>query len=320
MNDVLILTMLNIPQISRRVIYKVIKNNEARKIVFDNIMNLIKEAKSINPRICIPSEDMILEYKKKAENIISLSKLNGIENITILDKDFPERLKSIDDPPIILYYKGNRNCIVEENCVAIIGTRTPTIWGQKIAEKLGGIFANENFIVVSGLAKGCDELAHKGCVEMKKKSIAVLPGGLDRVYPASNKKLSELILENGGCLISEYPIGSTPFKGNFIERDRIQSALSKAVIIVESDIVGGTIHTAEYTIKQNRILACYNHPKEYLGEKQTRGTQKLIKDKKAIPIYSKRDIEKLKEIIKYKKSYIENNKKDLIEIQQSFFE
>lgn len=319
MNDVLILTLLNIPQLSRKIIYKLIKNNETSKLVYDNIINLIKEAKLINPRISVPSEDVILKYKERALDIINSSKLSGISNITILDNDFPKRLKDIDDPPVILYYKGNKDCILENKCVAIIGTRTPTIWGQRIAEKLGCIFATEGFIVVSGLAKGCDELAHKGCVDMSKRSIAVLPGGLDKVYPASNKNLSELILERGGCLVSEYPIGNIPLKSNFVERDRIQSALSQAVIIVESDISGGTMHTVGYTIKQDRILACYNHPKEYLLKKQTRGNQKLIAEKKAIALYSQKDIEKLKIMIEEKILNLESKKLDSIEVQQSFF-
>lgn len=319
MNDILILTLLNIPQVSRNIICKLIKKNNKEDIKYENIVNLIQQAKYINSRVNIPTEDELKKYREQAENIIKISKANGIENITILDEDFPERLKNIDDSPVILYYKGNKECILDNKSIAIIGTRTPTRCGEEIAEKLGGIFGSQGFVVTSGLAKGCDEFGHKGCVSIGGRSIAVLPGGLDRVYPASNKTLANLILDNGGCLVSEYPIGKKPFKSSFVERDRLQSALSQAVIVVETDVVGGTMHTVGFTLQQNRILVCYNHPQEYLELKQTKGNQKLIKEKKAIGIYSKNDIERLKKMIEEKIKYTKNEKLPVIEIQQRLF-
>ena len=319
MNDILILTLLNIPQLSRKIINAIIKKNNKEDMRYENIVDLIRQAKSINSRINIPTNEELTKYKEDAENIVKVSKLNGIGNITILDEDFPERLKNIEDAPVILFYKGNKECILENKSVAIIGTRNPTHCGEEIAEKLGAIFGSQGFVVTSGLAKGCDEFGHKGCVGVAGRSIAVLPGGLDKVYPASNKTLANLILENKGCLVSEYPIGKRPFKSSFVERDRLQSALSQAVIVVETDVVGGTMHTVGYTLQQKRILVCYNHPKEHLDFKQTRGNQKLIREKKAIGIYSKNDIEKLKKLVEEKASSIIKEELPVVVIQQKLF-
>ncbi len=149
-------------------------------------------------------------------------------------------------------------------------------------------------VVVSGLAIGCDQYGHEGCVKVHGKSVAVLPCGLDKVYPAKNKNLAQKILDNNGCLISEYPIETKVFKNFFIERDRLQSGLSDGVIVVETDIKGGTMHTVGYTLDYKRVLACYKHPDRYLNEPKTFGNQKLIKEKKAISLSNNLELEEFR--------------------------
>lgn len=325
MNDLLILTLLEIPQLSRRVIYKLIETNKKEDFQFSNIINLIIKAKKINSKIIIPNDLEIEAYKKKSEEKLKRSQISGIENITILDEDFPKRLKVIKDAPVILFYKGNKECILDEKAVAIIGTREPTECGIKIAEKLGKIFGEDGYVVVSGLANGCDEYGHKGCVEVRGRSIAILPCGLDTIYPPSNKLLAKQILDNNGCLISEYPIGKRTFKNTLIERDRLQSAFSQAVIVIETAIKGGTMHTVQFALEQDKIVVSYKHTKEYSEDMQTKGNQKLINEKKAIGIYSKRDITKLKNMIEEKiksnkkQDFMDQDIKD-IAIQESFLD
>ena len=310
MNDILILTLLNLPRVSRKTIINLLKNIDIKSLTLDNLLEILNEANGVYIRIPRIDKESLNTAHKKANEILLKSKNENINIITILDDDFPNKLKAIDDPPVILFYKGNKECILSCKSVAIIGTRTPTPQGQIIAEKLGKEFGKEQFVVVSGLAKGCDELAHLGCVEAKGKSIAVLPCGLDKVYPASNKPLAKSILDNDGALVSEYPIGHRPFKGSFIERDRLQSALSTCVIVVETNVVGGTMHTVEFTLKQKRLLACYNHEEKFLENKQTFGNQKLIKDNVALGIYSKNDIEVVKHSIIKKIDYMNNLKNE----------
>lgn len=318
MNELLILTLLNIPKVSRKTVNSLLETinnmieiNGGIPIDDREIIEVFQQGSLNNRRIIIPKLDSIKLAKEKAESIILKSKAEKINSITILDNDFPNKVKNIDDPPVILFYKGNKECLLADKTIAVIGTREPTVLGKDKAEQLGNLFAKEGFIITSGLAKGCDELGHKGCIDAKGKSIAILPGGLDKIYPSSNKNLAESILKYEGCLVSEYVVGSRPFRSSFIERDRLQSAFSEGVIVVETDVVGGTMHTVEFTLKQKRILACYKHPKKYWNEKKTHGNIKLINEGKAIGLYTKNDIEEFKQLIL--KRINEKNKFNMLE-------
>lgn len=317
MNALILLTLLNIPRVSRKTVNYILKVTDSIDLNEDNIIKVFMKAKDSNKKINIPTKEQIREAKNKAENIITESKNEGINIITVLDEDFPDKLKDINDPPVLLYYKGNKECLNEEKSVAIIGTRMPTNKGIEIADKLGTFFAKEGFVVVSGLAKGCDELGHKGCVKVNGKSIAVLPCGLDTIYLASNKNLAKEIIENDGCLLSEYPIKTKSFKNYYVERDRLKSGLSQAVIVVETNLSSGTMHTVGFAEEQNRIIACYKHSAEYLQDEQTKGNQLLIKDGRAIGIYSKNEIINLKDQILKRidtsDKKIENNKETIIQ-------
>jgi DNA processing protein len=114
--------------------------------------------------------------------------------------------------------------------------------------------------------------------------VAVLAHGLDTVYPAANRGLAARLLDKGGCLVSEYPVGTPPARTSFAERDRIQSGLSDGVFVIETDIKGGTMHTVRFSRNQQRPLGCVSHPKKWLSEEKTQGNQKLIADGWATPI------------------------------------
>lgn len=210
----------------------------------------------------------------------------GIQIISIADSLYPKRLRLINDPPAILYIKGNLIPFETSPNIAIIGTREPTPHGQKIAERLGYQFAQRGCGIVSGLANGCDTFAHQGCLLGNGKALAILPGGLDRIYPASNRTLAHDILEHDGALVSEYSPGTKPFKSYYVDRDRLQSAFSEIVVVVETNVEGGTMHTVEFTIQQKKVLAAYRHPDKYLSFPQCHGNMKLINQGDAIPIDS----------------------------------
>lgn len=293
-DKVFITTLLNIPKVSRKTVYQLIKYGLIKSLEEEHIQDMFSQTNSRNKRIIIPTLEEIRFAKQKAYKNIELTKANGINIITILDNDFPNKLSTIEDPPVIIYYKGNKECLNISKSVAIIGTRNPTVHGTKIANRLGYLFGKDGFVVVSGLANGCDEFGHTGCVEAHGKSIAVLPGGLDKIYPASNKVLAQRILEEDGCLISEYPIGTRPFRSFFVDRDRLQSALSECIIVIETDIKGGTMHTVGFAKKQNKIIACYKHSEKYKNEKQAQGNIMLLNNGIAMPISNPYEIEYLK--------------------------
>jgi DNA processing protein len=237
----------------------------------------------------LKQEDIDAAYHE-AFDIIERSEKHDIEIIHFQSEHYPLLLNGLTDAPLIVYSQGNRAAL-QRKSVAIIGTREPTEYGFRIGKRLSKIFAEEHYVVVSGLARGCDTAAHEGCLEAKGQTVAVLPGGLDKIYPKENEQLAKNILENDGCLVSEYPVGRRPHTGNFVERDRIQSGLSHGVIVIETDIKGGTLHTVNFAQQQKRVVACISdHPEKYVAHPKIQGNKKLLKEGIAEPIGKLNDI------------------------------
>jgi DNA processing protein len=177
-----------------------------------------------------------------------------IKTINIQDKNYPKLLKEIKDAPKTLYYRGEIK--FDENCFAVVGTRRFSPYGKQVALEMAGDLAEAGLTIVSGLAPGIDTFSHQAAVERNKRTIAVLGTGLDEktIYPQSNLKLAQKILETGGALISEYPPGTPGSKFTFPQRNRIISGLSLGVLVVEAKEGSGALITAEYASKQNRKI------------------------------------------------------------------
>lgn len=196
-----------------------------------------------------------------AKRIISASETKGIELVGFFDDEFPAELrKTVDekgklDPPLLLWYRGDLS-ITKMPGVAVIGTREPTTEGFNGGKYLAGQFAKLGYNIVSGLAIGCDTSGHEGALSVGGKTTAILANGLDHdsIYPKENQVLAEKIVENGGLLLSEYPISTIVNRYNLVARDRLQSGLSKATLVVMTGIRGGTMHAATATLKANKPL------------------------------------------------------------------
>lgn len=173
------------------------------------------------------------------------------------ENDYPRHLRELSGMPPVLYYKGNIGLLNYRKSIALIGTRTPSDAGRKLSYESGKKIGNANINLVNGLALGCDTEALKGALATGGKCVAIMPCGLDEIVPKANQRLAEEILEKGGCLISEYPPGTKVQKYSYVERDRLQSGVSKEVVIVEAELKSGTMHTAEFAMKQHKRLACY---------------------------------------------------------------
>ena len=208
----------------------------------------------------------------------------GLRVVSYFDDDYPGRLRDIPDPPAVLFIRGRVEALHEPGTVAVVGTREPTPFGERAAYRSGQCAAEAGIAVISGLALGCDTQAHEGCISKFGTGVAVLAHGLDRVYPAKNRALADLLLENGGCWVSEYPLGIKPARGAFVERDRIQSGLANGVLVIETDVKGGTMHTVRYSQQQHRRLACIGHPEQWWHHPKTRGNRELIQAGDAEPI------------------------------------
>lgn len=199
-----------------------------------------------------------------------------IEEISIKNNKYPNQLKNIYDPPAKLYVLGNRSILNQRN-FAIVGSRKATQYGKKVAMQISKELAENGLNVVSGLAIGIDSYAHLGCLQVKDagKTIAVLGSGLDVIYPKENRKLAEQIINSGGCIISEYPIGSKIEKNNFPQRNRIISGLSEGILVVEASQKSGALITAEFGAEQGKEV--FAVPGD-INKEQSEGCNLLIKD------------------------------------------
>lgn len=304
----LILTLLNINKIGRKTINKLIHKSLPLSTNPQCILNFILiNLPNYNSNLTI--QDIILA-KNKSLNIIDYCEKTNIKIMTILDEDFPLKLKIIPDNPVIIFYKGNKSCIIDNKSVAIIGTRYPTLESKEIAKKLANLFSSNNYTIVSGLAHGIDHSAHTSTIKNHKKTLAVLPGGISNIYPSDHKYLCYDILYNNGCILSEYFPFQTPYKNNFIERDRLQSALSLGVIVVECDTKSGTMHTVNFAKKQSKLVCCYKH--DNMKSSCRSGNLKLLKDKNTILIDNNFNINLLEDLLRDKLHEINNITFDLV--------
>jgi DNA processing protein len=167
--------------------------------------------------------------------------------------EYPERLKEIYDPPPVLWVRGDRTLLSRPG-IAVVGTRHPTPYGTGMAEILSRDLAARRLLIVSGMARGIDSCAHRGALLARTPTVAVWGTGVDVVYPKENKKLAEEILETGGAIVSELPLGTFPAPQNFPRRNRILSGMSIAVLVVEAGENSGTRVTARCAAEQNRDL------------------------------------------------------------------
>jgi len=186
--------------------------------------------------------------------VLDLKNVQGIKEITTQDENYPRSLREIKDAPEVLYSKGELKA--EEKCFAIVGARRCSDYGKQIALEIAGDLAEAGLTIVSGLAPGIDTIAHQATLERKGKTIAVLGTGIDEesIYPQSNLKLAEKILESGGALVSEYPPGTRGTQFTFPQRNRIISGLSLGVLVVEAKQKSGALITADWARKQRRLV------------------------------------------------------------------
>jgi len=205
----------------------------------------------------------------------------GIFPISLIDESYPPLLKLIPDPPTILFTRGQSVLLQKTDAVAVVGTRTPTERGRRVAYKIAQGFAQHGYMIVSGLAKGIDTMAHLAALDSQASTVAVLGTSLDKIYPAENRPLAERIVETSGILMSEVAIGKSSFKSAFVQRNRIQSGLSLAVIPIQTDVNGGTMHTVRFAEEQQRLIFCPKPLDADLGLNRSAGILELIRSGRA---------------------------------------
>lgn len=300
---------------------------EEKILVFLNKFDFITHKKSVNIFNALNSEtffeDFIFNYSK-IENYIDYSQFSlmqtdiknnniddyidllhsrGIELVTINSKLYPKCLKEIDNPPRVLYCKGDVKLLNNDNIIAIVGTRKPTNYGKTITEKLARELTENGLVIISGLADGVDTISHRASVENNGKTIAVLAGGFNHIYPASNIGLMDKIIKTGGLVITEREPNYTAQNYDFPIRNRIIAGLSKGVLITEASLKSGTMHTKEYAINYGKEL--FVVPGSILSS-ASEGCNSIIKQIPSTMVLSVEDILKV-----FNKTKKENNKKSI---------
>ena len=255
----------------------------------------------------------LLEFRDRFnfEAYSKLLKTKKVGFIALCDKKYPAYLKKIDNPPIVLFYKGDLRHVNFERCIAVVGTRKITNYGKEITQIFAGELAVSGLTVVSGLALGVDAIAGWSAINSKGKTIAVLGNGVDLAFPAVNQPLYDKILENNGIILSEFPIGMQPSVGSFPSRNRIIAGLSLGVLVTEGAEDSGSLITANYAFKLNRKVFAVPGP---ITSSLSRAPLKLI-EKGARLVVSPEDI--LRELkvesrkFKVEKNYVGLSKEEL---------
>jgi len=218
---------------------------------------------------------------------------NNVKLITLNDSSYPEGLRHLHDAPLILYIKGNIK-ETDRYAVAMVGSRTPTHYGIHVAEKMSYALASYGLTIVSGMARGIDSASHRGALKAKGRTVAVLGSGIDVPYPPENRGLMDAIASSG-AVISEFPLGTQPERGNFPRRNRIISALSAGVIVIEATEDSGSLITVAHALEQGKeVFAVPGN----VTSKKSKGTNDLIKKGAKLVEDAEDVIEELKPQIK----------------------
>lgn len=218
-----------------------------------NITDIIKHLNEI-----VSSSDIELfnNYLEDAKIEILQNKNNGINIISILDNNYPNKLLMIKEPILYLYYKGDIS-LLHNTSIAIIGSRNITKEDEILTRNVAKKVSEQGITVVSGLALGTDANAHIGSLSEKGKTIAVLPSGLNIIAPSSNKKIFDNILKNNGLIISEYTYNMPPTKYTFVKRDRIETAVSDAVMVIKANENSGTMNAVRTALDSKKYVTQY---------------------------------------------------------------
>lgn len=251
---------------------------EYKKITNKKKIELLHTYKNIN-EIC---SIFNLNQEEKIDKYIKYMQEKNIQVISYYDKTYPQQLKNLYDAPIVIYEIGNCRILNSKNKIAVIGARKASNYGINIARQIGIFLSKNNIHTISGLALGIDVNSHLGVLKENSlnsasgRAIAVIGNGLDNIYPYQNKEIAEKIINSGGCIISEYIIGTKPLKNNFPARNRIISALADKLIVVEAENEkSGTMITVDFSLELGKEI--YVVPGN-INSKMSVGTNKLIKD------------------------------------------
>lgn len=247
--DIIRLQLVN--GLGRKTITKILSYIESKNLKLDNFSDIVKLLKDMGIKRLKIDLDKI---ESEALTIIECCKKSKIKIIGLYDERYPIKLKEIEDKPLVLYVDGDEQLLNHYNNIAIVGTRNPSQEGYEVSSIFAEKLTEEKCCIVSGLASGCDEAAHNGCLQAKGRTIAVIPSGHLHIIKG-NKVLYNMIILNGGAIVSEIPPNARAEKHAFIDRNRVIAALSEGIIVIEGGQKGGTSHTVKFANAYNKPVA-----------------------------------------------------------------
>lgn len=259
-----------IPGVGTATFNYLLKHFKTLKKFWDAPVAQIKKLK-----VDAKTKDSILEFRANVDQKVYLSAVyeKGIKVVSSIDRDYPANLRQISDAPPVLYYKGT--LLPEDDLgVAVVGSRAATVYGRQVTEKLVSELASSGLVIVSGLARGIDSIAHKAALNAGGRTIAVLGSGVDTIYPPENRDLAEKIAQNG-AIVSEFPLGFPSVPSNFPARNRIISGLSLGVLVTEAASDSGSLITAGQAAEQGREVFAVPGP---ITSRMSEGVNQLIKE------------------------------------------
>lgn len=284
--NIYLLALQLIDGVGPATIRKLIEHAGSAKAIFEQKKTIEKNFPRLLPKIKEAIADS--SYLKRAEEEVTFCEKHRIQILSFNNDAYPQRLKHCKDAPAILFYQGNAN-LNYRKVIGIVGTRNATVYGTSIIDKFMGELAEHqhNALIISGLAYGVDIHAHRAAIKHKLPTVAVLGNGSDLIYPSAHRQYAKEMIENGG-IITEFPRGTKPDRGNFVSRNRIIAGMCDALIVVESGERGGSLITADLAFSYNRDVFAFPGK---VGDPYSAGCNKLIKTQKAALIESIADLE-----------------------------
>lgn len=305
-----LLALKLIKKVGNKTLLEIAKNN------IDSKMLLKMPESGFRNIFCGKEKTVIAEIKQDLNKYLDISRRllesysnKNINVISYEDRTYPKTFRLLKDAPVLLFAKGNKSLLNELKAVAVVGTRNCTEIGGKLAFNAARYFASKRYTIVSGLAKGIDTFAHKAALQVKGSTVAVVVD-VEKISPKENHSLSRDMLKNKGLLLAENMPGVPIRPYHFVQRNRLQVALSLAVFPIETDLDGGTMKTAEFAVKQDRLIFCPDSTIYY--DKvipELKGIKKLIDERKA-GSYTEKDYFNIEASLKSKEKQIINKIKD----------
>jgi DNA processing protein len=278
------IALTQVPSIGAVLARNLLTHFETAKQVFDAKAKQLEAVENVGPSH-YKALKQFDNFKRVEQEMLFIEKYN-IEAISLKNPKYPKRLLNCYDPPTVLYYKGTAS-LNHEKIVAIVGTRSNSDYGKEVTEQLIEGLAAQNVLVLSGLAFGIDVIAHKKALKAQLPTVAVVAHGLDKVYPPEHTKIAkDMIAQNGG-LLTEFLSETRPNKHNFPTRNRIVAGLCDACIVIETDVKGGSMITAELANGYNKDVFAY--PGKVTDAKSS-GCNHLIQNNKALLCTSANDV------------------------------